>query len=95
MYSSACIFPYNKVPSSAFKNCTNLENINVDGVFWLNNANFQNSPLTHQSIINLFNALPDVRGKTTTYTLVLGSNIDKVSVEELNIATDKGWEVYN
>lgn len=61
-----------------------LPNINLD-VGW------QYCPLSVDSLVSIFNALPTARG---TKTVTIGStNKNKLSAAQLAIATDKGWTV--
>lgn len=81
--------------TSMFGNCNaliiidNISNIKQSGV------KFDSCPLlTHQSLINILNALYDYssEGSTATYTLTLGTtNLNKLTDEEKAIATNKGW----
>ena len=53
------------------------------------------SKLTHDSLINVINGLYDIKSKgCNPQQLVLGStNISKLSAEELQICTERGWSV--
>ena len=53
------------------------------------------SKLTHESLMNVINNLYDIAAKgVKTQQLVLGStNISKLSAEELQICTERGWSV--
>lgn len=86
---------------SNVENCTNflsqmpmLKNIVTNSNTVLPSLSFNISAstlLTVQSILNIFNALPTI---TTTQTLTIGAtNIAKLTSEQLQIATDKGWIV--
>lgn len=78
--------------TGTFTNCRRLTNLTINGntcavSFSLGAC----SLLTHDSVINLFNALPTV---DTSPTLVLHANAkERVSLEEMEIATNKGWTV--
>ena len=74
-------------------NAKNLVNINIVGGINRNLAFNQSPYITHQSLLNIINALvPQEEG--VTKTLSLGStNIAKLSEEEIAIATSKGWTV--
>lgn len=79
----------NNTFSYAFKETTNLENVVFEGEIG-NNIQFQESPLSHDSIMSIINHLAVVSGKTLT----LGEdNIAKITADEINIATDKGWNI--
>ena len=65
-----------------------------------NNADYylsliDNKQLTHDSLMNVINNLYDIKSKgCNPQSLVLGStNISKLSAEEIQIATDKGFNV--
>lgn len=53
------------------------------------------SKLTHDSLMNVINGLYDIANKgVMPQQLILGStNLAKLTAEEIQIATDKGWEV--
>ena len=53
------------------------------------------SPLTHDSLMNVINNLYDIKTKgCKAQQLILGStNIAKLTAEEINLATDKGFSV--
>lgn len=73
--------------------CKNL--VEIDNVANIN-VNFDVSnctQLTHQSLINLFNALVDLTGQTAK-TLTIGTiNLAKVTDEEKAIVTSKNWNL--
>lgn len=81
-----------KTATNMFNNSTLLENINFTGKTCA--VSFSMSPcknLTHDSVINIFNALPTV---DTSPTLTLHPNAKaRVSLEEMEIATNKGWTI--
>lgn len=61
-----------------------LPNINL-------NVGWQNCPLSVDSLVSIFNALPTASGSRT---VTIGStNKNKLSAAQLAIATDKGWTV--
>ena len=73
---------------NAFSTCHNLSNVTG----WANipvSYDMHWSPLTHDSLLVIINALPTV---ATAQTLTLGSdNLSRLSSEEIAIATAKGW----
>ena len=75
-----------------FNNLPLLENVNFTGKtcavsFDMSSCN----KLTHDSVINIFNALPIVE---TSPTLTLHADAKaRVSLEEMEIATNKGWTI--
>ena len=94
--------------SNIFRNCSLLTNLggftNLGQAYeTTQNANYVNytldlSPcpnLTHDSLMNVINNLCDIAAKgVKTQKLVLGStNLAKLTAEEIQIATDKGFSV--
>ena len=81
--------------SNTFNRCSSLENLVIEGTIGQNGFNVQNSPLTHDSLMSIINALADKAGDTSeTWTVTLGSsNKNKLTSEELLIAENKGWQV--
>lgn len=74
-----------------FYKCTSLSILTVTA--WpdadMSRINLDQSPLTHDSIVGLLNALPRASGN---YSFQIGqTNIDKLTEEEVAIATNKGW----
>lgn len=77
-----------------FSGCTALENITFDGVIG-QNLDIRWSPLTHDSLMSIINALKDYSADTsgTTYTLTIGgTNLEKLTQEEIDIIINKRWE---
>ena len=81
--------------SNAFNRCLSLVNIEFAGTIGQNGLNFQWSPLSHDSLMSIINALADKSADTsTTWTVTLGdTNKAKLSTEEQNIAELKGWNL--
>ena len=81
--------------TNAFTDCTALEEIGeITGNITWNGFNVQWSPLTHETLLKIINALSDKTTDTsgTTYTLTLGAtNVAKLTEAELDIAYSKGW----
>lgn len=76
-----------------FSSCSNLENITVEGVIGNNGLNWQWSPLTHDSLMSIINALADKSGESGTWTITFGeTNLAKLTDDELKIIEDKGWQ---
>ena len=74
---------------SCFSRCSQLTNITGNPNFKANVDFSSNTKLTHDSIMVVINGLQTV---TSKQTLKLGStNIAKLTDEEKQIATDKGW----
>lgn len=79
---------------STFVECIVLTDITIDGVIGRNGFNISWSPLSHDSLMSIINALADYSADTsgTTWTVTLGSdNLAKLTEEEQAIATSKGW----
>jgi len=83
--------------SSAFLNCTALEELNLSGVIDINGFNVQWSTLlTHDSLMSIINALKDYSADTsgTEWIVTIGdTNKAKLTDTELDIAQNKGWQV--
>lgn len=83
--------------SSTFTNCYKLKEIRIKGKIGQNGFNFQTCTLlSHDSLINIFDALQDKSEDTsgTVWQLVIGGdNRKKLTAEELEIAQNKGWVV--
>lgn len=82
--------------NAPFRNTSKLKHITFSGEGKIiSDVSFQWSPLTHDSLISIINALKDYSADTsgTTHTLTLGSeNVTKLSEAELKIINDKGWQ---
>lgn len=85
------LYDFSKVllTSSAFSNCSKLKNI---GGFKNLSVNISlTSPvLTHESLVNVINNLAKVSNKSLT---IQSYNIEKLTEDEIAIATNKGWTV--
>ena len=79
-----------------FQGCGALTNINaVEGTIASDgfNVSYCNA-LSHDSLMNIINALKDYSGSGTTYTITFGStNIAKLTEAEIAIANNKGWDI--
>lgn len=89
------------------KNCNKLQNIggfeNLGQAYktttgandYYYKLTLSNNELTHDSLMNVINNLYDIKTKgCNAQSLVLGStNISKLSAEELQICTERGWSV--
>jgi hypothetical protein len=79
--------------SGMFSGCANLKNITFEGEINRNGLNFQWSPLTHDSLMSIINALKDYSGDSGTWTITLGAtNLAKLTTDELNMINNKGWQ---
>lgn len=78
--------------NSTFTGCTSLKNIEIEGIIGNNFDIHWSTLLTHDSIMSIINHL---QTKTSgTFTLTLGStNLAKLTVEEQEIAQNKGWVI--
>lgn len=85
-------FSSSETTNNMFNTCSSLKNLIVNGstcsVSFSLNAS---SHLTHDSLISLFNALPTVEN-SPTLTLHRDAKA-RVSLEEMEIATNKGWQI--
>lgn len=72
--------------------CTNLKNFKAPKNISVSTSDFSRSPnLTVESMIDIINNLATV---STTQTLTLGAvNLAKLTTEQIQIATNKGWTV--
>ena len=79
--------------SNAFNDCSSLEEIRFEGVIGTNGVSFGDCRrLSHESLISIINALKDRSGESAAYTCTLGGeNLAKLTVDEIKMATDKGW----
>lgn len=79
--------------TNAFQMCHSLKNIVIEGNI-SKSVSFQWSPLTHDSLMSIINALWDYsQAIVDERLLTLGaSNIAKLTEDELNIIKAKGWE---
>lgn len=79
---------------NTFERMTSLEEIRFEGVIAKNGLNFQWSPLSHDSLVSIINALKDYSEDTsgTTWTVTVGStNYAKLTEEDLANILAKGW----
>ena len=85
------------INSNWFRNDTGLKNLTIEGTIGQNNFNVQWSKnLTHDSLMSIINALADKSADTsgTTWTVTLGTeNIAKLTQEEYEKGTNKGWMI--
>ena len=78
--------------SAVFVNCAKLQNVTLGSNFNANNLDLSASTLySVDTLVAMLNALADRTG-LTAYTLTLGNdNLNKLSNEQLAIATQKNW----
>lgn len=82
--------------NNMFMSCADLVNLEIEGRIGKNGFNFQWSPLSHDSLMSIINALADKTGDTsgTAWKITIGAtNKAKLTAEELEIAENKGWGV--
>ena len=81
--------PYDGI-DKMFDECTNLTNLNSCPFYY--SINFYGSQkLTHDSLMSIINNLGTV---TSSQTLTIGqTNLEKLTSDEIAIATNKGWTV--
>ncbi len=77
-----------------FKECNLLEFLTIENGFNANNLNLSNSTkYSAETIVSWLEALADRTGQDT-YTLTIGStNLEKLSLEQLDIALNKNWDI--
>lgn len=80
-------------PGSFLADCPNLRNIIIDIPIALNYSYNGDEALSHESLLNILNNLPTV---TTRRTLnLMTQNINRLTAEEKQIATNKNWTLAN
>lgn len=86
-------FTENISMTNMFNYCYELTNLNITGVIGQSGLNLQSSSkLTHDSLMNIINALRDYSGSSGSYKVIFGNiNIAKLTAEELQMIQDKGW----
>ena len=78
--------------SKTFNEATALKNIVIEGKIGKNGFNVSWSPLTHDSLMSIINALQDKTSVGGTWAVTLGTdNLAKLTDAEKAIATQKGW----
>ena len=78
--------------SNVFKNCNSLTDLNVIGTINTTGLNVQYSPLSHDSLMSIINALANKTGISGTRKVILGAtNLAKLTADEIAIAEGKGW----
>ena len=79
-----------KDTTQMFYNCTSLKN--VGGFIGLKvDIRFPNSPLTHDSALNVIDNLATSSGHTVTFKK---TTFDTLTPEDIAKATSKGWEIH-
>lgn len=80
-------------PSAFLGDCPNLRDVVIDIPIALNYSFSGDDALSHESLVNILNNLPTV---TTRRTLnLMNQNINRLTAEEKQIATDKNWTLAN
>lgn len=83
--------------SHTFAGATSLENLTIGGVIGKNGFDVSScKKLTVESLLSILNALQDKSTDTsgTSWVITIGStNLAKLSDEQKQIATDKGWNL--
>ena len=76
-----------------FYNCKALENVTFEDYIYISASTsfFETAPnITVDSLMSFINALVNLSGSSTTYTVTIGStNLAKLTAEQIQIATDK------
>ena len=77
-------------PTQFLGDCLNLEDVDPPAIP-LNHSYAEARSLSHESLIKIINSLPTV---TTARTINLSTtNLQRLSSDEIAIATAKGWTV--
>ena len=83
--------------SSPFHNCYGLQEIRFEGIIGVNGINLATSTLlSKESLLNILEHLEDKTGDTggTQWILTIGStNKAKLTADQLQVASNKGWTV--
>ena len=75
-----------------FRECSALVDLNIVGTINATGLNVQQSPLSHDSLMSIINALADKTGVSGTWKVTLGAtNLAKLTADEIAIAEGKGW----
>lgn len=75
-----------------FENCPNLEFVTLENDFNISLDLSSSTKYSADTIVAWFNALKDNSNETTTNTLTIGqSNLEKLTSEQIAIATNKNW----
>lgn len=78
--------------SATLYGCTALENLTIEGMIGQNGFSVAQSPLTHESLMSILNALKDLTADGSSLAVTLGAdNLAKLTDAEKLIATQKGW----
>ena len=78
--------------NGTFSRCIALVDLNIVGTINATGLNVQNSPLSHDSLMSIINALADKTSASGTWKVTLGStNLAKLTADEIAIAEGKGW----
>ncbi len=78
--------------TTIFMNCSNLENLELQGTLSYGIKLSDCTNLTAESLLGVINALKDLTGSTSR-TLTIGSaNIAKLTEEQLGMITAKNWK---
>ena len=65
----------------------------VEGAFKVKTFDIGEVDLNLDCLINVISGLADVNGSSTTHTIILGSNVNKLSQANINDIAGKGWVV--
>lgn len=83
--------------TNMFRNCTGLTDITFEGVWDITGLTLQwSTGLTRESILSLIYILEDKSTDTSRewYITIGDENLAKLTLEEQNIAYNKGWVIY-
>ena len=78
--------------NGTFARCIALVDLNIVGTINATGLNVQQSPLSHDSLMSIINALADKAGVSGTWKVTLGAtNLANLTADEIAIAEGKGW----
>ena len=82
------------IGNQAFQGCSSLRYVTIENGFNANNLKLSDSTLyTVETIVSWLNALADRTGETA-YTLTIGAtNLNKLTADQIAIATNKNWNL--
>ena len=80
-------------PSAFLGDCYNLRDLVIDIPFTLAHSYYNDEGLSHESLMNIINELPAVSSRRNL--ALTNMNINRLTAEERQAATDKGWNLVN
>lgn len=77
--------------SAVFARCVSLENVTLGNGFNASGLNLDLCPLTVESMVQILGALADNTGATAKALTLGTTNLEKLTDEQIAIATNKNW----